>query len=137
MSHQWVNIVVFAVVLLHGIAHGGAIGAILWVEAKPGTDTGGWKAAKSWLFPSLSPAPAKTTAIVFWAVSMIGFVAAALLFLLTPETLWSTFAVGSAIVSTLGIILFLGNWPPFNTLAALGVNLAVFVTQLWLHWPRR
>ncbi len=35
----------------------------------------------------------------------------------------------------LGIALFFGTWPTFNTLAALGMNIAVLVTQLWLHWP--
>lgn len=41
----------------------------------------------------------------------------------------------SAIVSMLGIMLFIGTWPTFNTLAALGVNVAVLVALLGLHWP--
>lgn len=28
-----------------------------------------------------------------------------------------------------------GTWPAFNTVAALGMNGAVLVAVLWLHWP--
>jgi hypothetical protein len=38
-------------------------------------------------------------------------------------------------VSILGITLFLGTWPVFNTVAALAMNIAVLVSQLWLRWP--
>jgi hypothetical protein len=31
--------------------------------------------------------------------------------------------------------LFFGTWPVFNTVAALGVNIAVLVTQLIMRWP--
>lgn len=137
MSNQLIKALVFGVLLLHGLGHGGAVGALIWVSARPGTDTGGWLAARSWLVPSLSPPLAKTLAIIFWVVSLIGFVAAALSFLaiLVPENIWRELAVGSAIISTLGILFFLGTWPAFNTLAALAVNGAVFVTQIWLRWP--
>lgn len=137
MSDNLVQIIVFAVLFLHGIAHGGAIGALLWVRAKPDVDAGGWKAAKSWLFPFLSQNAANTVAIIFWLVSLLGFVATALGFLdfLIPDSIWSELAVGSVAVSTAGILIFLGTWPTFNTIAALAVNLSVFITQLWMKWP--
>lgn len=137
MSEQIIKTVISAVILLHGLGHGGAIGALIWVEARPGADTGGWLAARSWLLPSLSAKNAKTLAIIFWAVSLMSFVAAVLSFLgiLLPEALWRQISIGSAVVSTLGIALFLGTWPPFNTLAALGVNMGVFISQIWLRWP--
>jgi hypothetical protein len=137
MSDQIIKIVIAAVLLLHGLGHGGAIGALIWIGRKPGTDTGGWQAARSWLFPSLSAPAATTVASTFWVLSLIGFVAAAMSFwgILAPGEAWRPLAVASAIVSILGIALFLGTWPTFNTLAALGVNVAVLVTQLWLHWP--
>jgi hypothetical protein len=76
-------------------------------------------------------------AIIFWVVSLIGFVAAVLSFLgiLVPGDFWRQLSAGSAIISTLGIALFLGTWPAFNTLAALGVNAVVLITQIWLRWP--
>ena len=137
MSEQIIKIVIAAVLLLHGLGHGGALGALIWIRSRPGGDTGGWLAARSWLFPSL-PAPVATTiASVFWVLSLIGFVAAALSFwgILVPGDAWRQLAVASASVSTLGIVLFFGTWPTFNTIAALAVNIAVLVTQLWLHWP--
>jgi hypothetical protein len=36
---------------------------------------------------------------------------------------------------TLCEAFFIGTWPTFNTLAALGVNVAVLVALLGLHWP--
>jgi hypothetical protein len=134
MSEQIIKAIISGVLFLHGLGHGGAIGALMWVEARPGTDTGGWRTAKSWLFPSLSARNAKTVAIIFWTVSLIGFVAAFLSFLgiLVPGDFWRQLSAGLAIISTLGIALFLGTWPAFNTLAALGVNAVVLVTQIWL-----
>jgi len=137
MSAQTIRVLIAGALLLHGLGHGGAIGALIWTGRRPRTDTGGWLAARSWLFPSL-PAPAATTvAGIFWILSLIGFVAAALSFwgILVPGEAWRSLALISSIVSTLGIALFLGTWPTFNTLAALGMNAAVLVTQVWLRWP--
>jgi hypothetical protein len=137
MPDQTIKIVVAAVLLLHGLGHGGALGALIWIRFRPGDDTGAWRAARSWLFPSLSAVSATAIASVFWILSLIGFVAAAWSFwgVLVPGDVWRQLAVASAIISTLGIALFFGTWPAFNTLAALVVNIAVLVTQLWLHWP--
>jgi hypothetical protein len=137
MSDQTIKILIGGALLLHGLGHGGALGALWWVRRHPGADTGGWRAARSWLFPSLPASTATTVAIIFWVLSLIGFLAAALSFwgILIPDEVWRPLSVASAIVSTLGIVLFLGTWPAFNTLAALGMNVAVLVTQLWLHWP--
>jgi hypothetical protein len=68
---------------------------------------------------------------------MLGFVVAALSFwgIGLPGEAWRSLAIGSAIVSLVGITLFFGTWPPFNTLAALAVNIAVLVSLLWLRWP--
>ncbi len=137
MSDQTIKIVVAAVLLLHGLGHGGTLGALIWLRFRPGDNTGAWLAARSWLFPSLPAATTTVVASVFWVLSLVGFVAAALSFwgILVPGEVWRQVAVASAIVSILGIALFFGIWPMFNTLAALGVNVAVLVTQLWLHWP--
>ncbi len=91
-------------------------------------------------------------AIVFWSLSLVGFITAALwnqgilfseglMLFLAPVTaaiqmdVWGSIALISAFISFIGITLFWGTWPMFNTLAAQAVNLAVMVTQLWLHWP--
>jgi len=137
MSDQIIKLVIAAALLLHGLGHGGALGALIWIGRSGGMDTGAWLHARSWLFPSL-PAPAATTvASIFWILSLIGFVLASMSFwgILVPGEAWRQLAVTSAIVSTLGIALFFGTWPTFNTLAALGMNIAVLVALLWLHWP--
>jgi hypothetical protein len=137
MSDQVVKLIVGAALLLHGLGHGGALGALIWIDRRPGTDTGGWQAARSWAFPALASTTATTVASVFWVLAMIGFVAAAMALwgFLLPADVWRPVAVVSAIVSLLGIALFIGTWPPFNTVAALGMNVAVLVALLWLHWP--
>lgn len=137
MSDQTIKIVIAAILLLHGLGHGGALGALIWIKFRPGDNTGAWLAARSWLLPSLPAATATAVASVFWVLSLIGFVAAALSFwgILVPGDAWRQLAVASATVSILGIVLFFGTWPTFNTIAALTVNIAVLVTQLWLRWP--
>jgi hypothetical protein len=137
MSTQTIRLLIAGALLLHGLGHGGAVGALIYIAKSPHSSAGDWKAAHSWLFPSLNPSTAMTIAIIFWILSMIGFVAAAMSFwgILVPGELWRQLALVSAVISAVGILLFLGNWPTFNTLAAQAMNLAVLVTQLWTHWP--
>jgi hypothetical protein len=135
MSPQLIKILIPLVLLLHGLGHGGAIGALIAIDR--GLSGGKWLSARSWLFPNFNSRAAKIIAIIFWGVSLIGFVAAALSFwgILVPGDLWRQLALISAFISFTGIVLFWGRWPLFNTLAAQAVNVAVFVTQLWLYWP--
>ena len=137
MPPQTLKLIIAGVLLLHGLGHTGALVAIVVNWTKRGTPTGSWLSARSWLFPSLAPPAAKTVASIFWILSTNGFVAAAMSFwgIVVPGDAWRQLALASSVVSILGITLFLGTWPTFNTLAALAVNIAVLVTQLWLHWP--
>ncbi|MBF6595180.1 MAG: hypothetical protein IVW51_12155 [Thermaceae bacterium] len=135
MSEPVIKLLVAGVLLLHGLGHSGALGALIWIARFPGTNTGGWLSAKSWLFPALTPSAATTLASIFWVLSLLGFVAAGLSFWGLPGEGWRQLALASAVVSTLGIALFWGTWPTFNTLAALAVNLAVLLSQLVYHWP--
>lgn len=137
MSSQTIKFIIAGVLLLHGLGHVGAFTAIAVNWAERGTATGAWLPARSWLLPSLAPQTAKVAASLFWVLATIGFVAASLSFwgIGIPGDVWRSLALVSSVVSTLGILLFLGTWPPFNTIAALAVNIAVFVTQLWMHWP--
>ena len=134
---QTIKLIAAGVLLAHGLAHGGALGALAWIRLRPGTPTGDWLAARSWLIPSLPADTATTFASAFWIVSLVGFVVAAMSFwgLIVPAGVWRPLAVAAALVSATGIVMFLGTWPMFNTLAALGVNVAVLVAVLWLRWP--
>ena len=135
MSDQTVKVLIAGVLLLHGLGHAGVVGAL--IANSRGISTGPFRPARSWLFPSLPAPAARTLASAFWILSALGFVAAAMSFwgILVPPDMWRQIAVVFTIVSGLGILLFWGTWPTFNMLAALGVNIAVLVTQLWLHWP--
>jgi len=137
MSPQLIKIIIAGVLLLHGLGHGGAIGALIAIDR--GVPSGKWLAARSWLFPKLTPQAAKIIAIIFWVLSLLGFVASALSFwgILVPGDLWRPLALIFAFISFVGIVLFWGTWPMFNTLAAQVVNLAVIITQLWLYWPAK
>lgn len=136
MSDQMLRFVVGAVLLLHGIAHGGALGALWWVGSGRAISAGGWTAARSWAAPSLASDTATMIAVAFWIVSLIGFVLTALAFwgIVLPVDWWRPLGVASALVSTAGIALFFGTWPIFNTLAALTVNVAVLVAVV-TNWP--
>ena len=137
MSDSLIRLVIAGALLLHGLGHGGALGALAWIGARPGTDSGGWHAARMWLATGLPAGTATTVASAFWIVSLIGFVAAALAFwgIGLPGEAWRPLAVVSALISLVGIVLFFGTWPMFNTLAALTVNVAVLVALLGLRWP--
>ena len=137
MSDQTIKLIAAGVLLLHGLGHGGALGALAWMRLRPGTNAGDWLAARSWLAPSLPGNSATTVASAFWIVSLMGFVIAAMSFwgIVVPASVWRPLAVAAALVSATGIVLFFGTWPTFNTLAALGVNVAVIVAIVWLRWP--
>jgi hypothetical protein len=137
MSDQTLKLVITGALALHGLGHGGALGALAWIAARPGSDTGAWHAAHSWLIPGLPDGTAATVAGILWILSLVGFVAAALGFwgILVPGEAWRPLAAVSAIVSSGGIVLFIGTWPAFNTLAALGFDVAVLVAILGMRWP--
>jgi hypothetical protein len=137
MSDQTIKLIAAGILLLHGLGHGGAIGALAWIRFRPDGPTGDWHAARSWLVPSLAGDTATTVASAFWIVSLVGFVIAAMSFwgVVIPGNVWRPLAVASALVSIAGITFFFGTWPMFNTLAALAVNVAVLAAVLWLRWP--
>ena len=137
MSDQTIKLIAAGALLVHGLGHGGALGALAWIRLSPGSNTSAWLAARSWLIPSLVGDAATALASAFWILSLVGFVITAMSFwgVVVPGEVWRPLAVASALVSVAGIVLFFGTWPMFNTLAALGMNVAVLVAVLWLHWP--
>ena len=62
MSEEMIKLIAAGVLLVHGLGHGGALGALAWIRIYPGTPTGGWLAARSWLVPSLVGDAATTIA---------------------------------------------------------------------------
>lgn len=121
MSTQTLKILIAGALFVHGVGH----------------TLGFWMPARSWLFPKLGEPALRMISSVFWILAATGFLAALLGFLgfLVPFNLWRIIALGTAVVSLLGIVIFWNTWPTFNTIGALSMNLIVLVTQLWLHWP--
>jgi hypothetical protein len=136
VSDQILKLLIGGLLLVHGLGHGGALGALLWIRARPGSGTGDWAAARTWLMPRLPAETARTLASAFWIAALTGFVVAALSSwgVLLPVEVWRPVAVGSAVVSLSGVALFLGTWPIFNTVAALVVDVGVLVAVA-IHWP--
>jgi hypothetical protein len=143
MSDETIKILVAAVLFLHGVAHGRAFIALLYQLM--GSLPASWLPVRFWLVPSMKPKSVAGAASIFWLLSTLGFVAAALSFwgFLLPPDIWSQLAVAAAVISTLGIFLVSGIWPGapnrklalFDTIIALVVNVAILVARLWLHWP--
>lgn len=118
-------------VFLHGAGHAGAIGALAWIAARPEGPRGDWTAAHSWL-PAIPPSAATAIAVATYTACFIGFVLVALgLAGVEPlASTWRPLAVGAAVVSLAGIALFLGNWPAFNTVAAIVADIVIVALAL-------
>jgi len=121
MSTQILRILIAGVLFVHGTGH----------------TLGFWMPVRSWLFPNWEEPVLRMISSTFWILAVMGFLAALLGFLgvLVPSHLWRPLAVGTSIISILGLVLFWGTWPAFNTVGAFGMNIIVLLTQLWFHWP--
>lgn len=78
MRDETLRLILGALLFLHGIAHGGAMGSLWWVATRPGVDTGGWTGARLWAVPSMAANVATAIAVGLWSVAMIAFIVAAL-----------------------------------------------------------
>jgi len=134
MSSDLSNLIVAIILALHGIAHYGAY--IGQIYDQKGLGTGKWKVAKSWLFPDAYPSTVMRFAGALWLLCMIAFLATATSIrgVIISQDMWEEFGVVAALISSIGILLFIGNWPKFNTTAALCVNILT-LTQVFLNWP--
>ena len=121
MSTQILRFFIAGALFVHGAGH----------------TLGFWMLARSWLLSGLGEPTLRIISSLFWILAAIGSLAACLGFLdvLVPSSLWRQLAVGSAVVSLLGLGLFWNTWPAFNTIGALSMNIVVLITQLWLYWP--
>jgi len=121
MSTNTIRILIAGALIVHGVGH------VL----------GFWMPARSWLMPNAGESSIRTISSIFWVLAAGGFILSFLGFLgfVVPADWWRTLAVVFSIVSLLGLALFWGTWPAFNTIGAFAMNIAILVTQLWFHWP--
>ena len=138
ISPETIKIIIAFALFLHGIAHGKAFIELL-IDAA-GSRPERSLPVRSWLFPSFSRKTTAVLASVFWLLSTVGFIAAALAFWRNPvpDGAWMQWAVIAAIISTLGIVIFSGIWPgapsrklsTADTIIALVVNGAILIAFL-------
>ena len=142
-SPSVLRIIIVVALAAHGIAHAIALGGLV------GQSVGGASASqvsvRSWIVPGLGADAAAAVAIPFWLVATVGFLLASLSFwgILVPDAPWRQIAVASAIASLVGVAFLAGTWPGsqtelrsmLNTGIAVALDLAILLTQLWLHWP--
>jgi hypothetical protein len=97
-----------------------------------GHSLGFWMPSRCWLAPGSNDPLLRRLSNLLWAAAIVGFVAASLSYLgiLLPVAWWSTLALVSAAVSLLGLVLFFGNWPVFNTIAALAMDVVVLLASI-------
>jgi hypothetical protein len=143
MSPQTIKIIITAILILHGIAHGRAFFTLL-VQATNG-QAGAWLPVRAWWYPAMSLRAASWTASIFWLLATLAFFASGLIFygLLDWGSAWRDIAFIGAIISTLASILFSGIWPgaptkrmsDLDTVISLVVNVAIFVALVVLEWP--
>jgi hypothetical protein len=121
MTPQTIRILIAGGLFVHGVGH----------------TLGFFKPARSWILPALGEPALRIAANILWSLAVVGFILSCLAFLgvLIPAQWWRPLAVIFSFVSLLGLLLFLGNWPIFNTIGAIGFNIVVLVALLWLHWP--
>lgn len=122
---NWLRIVLAVAVAAHGIGH------ILFLM--PLVSSTAWgQSAQSWLLGD--GGLAKGLGALIWLVALVGFVAAA--FGIFRETdWWQMAAIMSAVVSTVGLILFWTRPTTSPAVSALVFNLLILISLLVVRWP--
>lgn len=143
MTAEQLRLVIAAVLLLHGLAHLVALGALVAILAGGRSRTGA--VLRLWALPRSSTRLAALVGALLWASATAGFLGAAGAFwgLWLSASAWRALAATASFVSLLGVAAFAGTWPGspsrrrsiLNTTIATVVDLIIIVALLWLRWP--
>lgn len=126
------KIIIALVLLAHGIGHSMGLLQVFNVA----TINPAWR-GDSWLLGAggASLALASVVGIAVWMASIVGFAAlAAVVMGWLPEAWWGPLAVGSSIVSLVGLLLFPLAFPTGSTIGAFAVDAVVLIAVLWANW---
>ena len=134
MSEETLRLIIFLVMLLHGVGH--IMGVVAALEL---FDVKGWS-SKSWLLSGRLDANLNRVVCgVLFVIGFVGFVVTALALMDwgIPHANWRSMAVVMAVISLATIIVF---WSAFvalvpNKIGALAVNGAILVAYFLLDWP--
>ena len=125
------KLVIALVLVAHGIGHSmGILGAFKVATVNPG-----WH-GDSWILTGVAGQTAtQAVGTALWAVAIVGFVLlGGVVAGWLPAAWWPALAVGSSVVSLLGLLLFPVAFPVFSTFGALLVDVAVLAAVLWYGW---
>lgn len=124
------RIAIALVLVAHGIGH--SLG--LLQVFKVATVNPAWNGDSWILSDALGATATHAIGVAVWSLAIVGFaMLAAVLMGWLPEGLWAPLAIGSALMSLAGLLLFPIAFPTGSTIAALVVDLAVLVAILWYH----
>jgi hypothetical protein len=126
------KLIIALVLLAHGIGHSMGLLQIFNVAVV----NPAWR-GDSWLLGGSAGSTATASVIggIVWTASIVGFAAlAAVVMGWLPVAWWAPLAVGSAIVSLVGLLLFPLAFPTVSTIGAFAVDVVVLVAVLWTDW---
>jgi hypothetical protein len=125
------KVLIALVLLAHGIGHSMGLLQIF----KVATVNPDWH-GDSWLLTGAAGTTAtQVVGGLLWAAAIVGFTAVAATILgWLPVSWFAPLAVGSALISLVGVALFPIAFPVFSTIGAVAVDLAVVAAVVWYHW---
>lgn len=143
MTAETLRVVIAAVLLLHGVAHLVALGALVAILAGMQTPTG--PVPRLWALPRLSTRAGALAGALLWAAATAGFLGAAgaIWGLWLNPSAWRPTSSGASLISLLGIAAFAGIWPGspsrnrsvLNTAIAVLMDGIILAAVVGLRWP--
>ena len=132
MTTKTVRLIAFIALLVHGIGHFQGVAAGLGLKINNSDP------AKSWLLKSFSKDINKTICLVLFLLTGVLGILAAFSFrgVLIPDA-WQLFAVITAFLSTICLVVFPSSFAMFfNKVGAIVVNLLIYYSIVFSqHWP--
>lgn len=125
------KVVIAAVLVAHGIGHVmGPLGMFKVATVNPA-----WH-GDSWILSAVGgTGVTQALGTVLWLLALVGFVVLGGVVLgWLPASWWQPLAIGSAVVSLAGLLLFPSAFPVMSTIGALALDVVVLAAVLWLGW---
>jgi len=132
MTPKTVKLIVFIVLLVHGVGHLQGVAAALGVKINKG------QPAQSWLLKSLSVNSNKSICLaLFLLTGVLGILTALSFQQIIFLYAWQSFAIPTVVLSTLCLIVFPNGFAMFfNKIGAVVVNLFLWYSVVFgQHWP--
>ena len=143
MTAETSRVVIATALLLHGVAHLVALGALVAILVGAHPPTG--PVPRLWALPRLSTRTGALAGALLWAAATAGFLggAGAIWGLWLNASAWRPLSSGASMTSLLGLVVFAGTWPGspsrkrsvLNTVIAVLVDGIILAAVVGLRWP--